>query len=63
MTTNYSLNPYLFFTGRCEEAVEFYKKAVGAEQLMTVRYKDAPPEVMAKQHGPPMDGNKIMPRL
>ena len=25
------IEPYLFFNGRCEEAVEFYKKALGAE--------------------------------
>ena len=25
------VQPYLFFDGRCEEAVEFYKKAIGAE--------------------------------
>ena len=28
------IEPYLFFNGRCEEAVEFYKKALGAEVIM-----------------------------
>jgi PhnB protein len=36
------IEPYLFFEGRCEEAVEFYKKAVGAEVAMMMRFKDAP---------------------
>lgn len=39
---NTAIEPYLFFEGRCEEAVEFYKKAVGAEVIMMMRYKDAP---------------------
>jgi PhnB protein len=60
MATNLSLNPYLFFTGRCEEAMEFYRKTVGAEQLMIARYKDVPPEAMANQPGPCMDGEKVM---
>lgn len=33
---------YLFFNGRCEEAIEFYKKALGAEVTMFMRYKDSP---------------------
>src|SRR3954470_5862238 len=36
------VQPYLFFNGRCEEAVEFYKKALGAEVLMMMRYKESP---------------------
>jgi len=37
-----AIEPYLFFNGRCEEAVEFYKKALGAEALMVLRYKESP---------------------
>lgn len=37
-----TVQPYLFFEGRCAEAVEFYKRALGAEVLMMMRYKDAP---------------------
>lgn len=37
-----TIQPYLFFEGRCAEAVEFYKKALGAQVLMLMRYKDAP---------------------
>lgn len=36
------IQPYLFFEGRCEEAVEFYRQALGAEVLMLMRYKDSP---------------------
>jgi PhnB protein len=50
------IEPYLFFEGRCEEAVEFYKKAVGAEVVMMMRFKDAPDPDACK--GVP--GDKIM---
>ena len=33
---------YLFFNGKCEEAIEFYKKAVGAKVEMMMRFKEAP---------------------
>ena len=36
------VEPYLFFDGRCEEAIEFYKKALGAEVMMLMRFKDSP---------------------
>ncbi len=36
------LQPYLFFDGRCEEALEFYKKALGAEVTMLMRYRESP---------------------
>jgi PhnB protein len=36
------VQPYLFFDGRCEEAVEFYRNALGAEVTMLMRYKDSP---------------------
>lgn len=38
------VQPYLFFDGRCEEAVEFYRGALGVEITMLMRFKDAPPE-------------------
>jgi PhnB protein len=34
--------PYLMFNGRCEEALNFYKKALGAEIGMMMRFKDSP---------------------
>ena len=36
------VQPYLFFNGRCDEAVAFYKKALGAEIEMLMRFKDNP---------------------
>ncbi len=43
MTKNISMvQPYLFFDGRCEEALEFYRKALGAEVNMLMRYKESP---------------------
>lgn len=37
-----NVQPYLFFAGRCEEAIEFYRSALGAEVVMMARFKDAP---------------------
>lgn len=51
------LQPYLMFDGRCEEAYEFYRNAVGAESTMVMRYKDAP---MPSEMTPPGSENKIM---
>jgi PhnB protein len=36
------VQPYLFFDGRCEEAIEFYRKALGAEVTMLMRFKESP---------------------
>jgi len=36
------VQPYLFFDGRCEEAVDFYRRALGAEVQLLMRYKDSP---------------------
>lgn len=36
------IEPYLNFNGRCDEAIEFYKKAVGAEVTMLMRFKESP---------------------
>jgi PhnB protein len=36
------IQPYLFFGGRCEEALEFYRSAVGAQIEMMMRYKESP---------------------
>lgn len=36
------LQPYLNFNGRCEEAIEFYKNALGAEVTMLMRFKESP---------------------
>ncbi|MFN2509113.1 MAG: VOC family protein [Chthoniobacterales bacterium] len=39
---NTVVQPYLFFGGRCEEALEFYRTALGAEVVMLVRFKESP---------------------
>jgi PhnB protein len=36
------VQPYLFFDGRCEEAIEFYKSVVGAEVTALMRFKESP---------------------
>lgn len=51
--------PYLFFNGRCEEAVEFYKKSLGAKVAMLMRFKDSP-EPHAPGMLPPGSENKVM---
>ena len=50
---------YLFFDGRCEEAIEFYKKVLGAEVTMLMRFKDSP-EPQPSEMVPPGSENKIM---
>jgi len=59
-TKNYDLNAYVNFDGRCEEAIEFYKKAIDAVPLMVMRFKEAPPDANAQQCGPAQVENKIM---
>ena len=41
------IQPYLSFEGRCDEAVEFYRSALGAEVQMLMRFKDTPDPSMA----------------
>ena len=37
-----TIQPYLTFGGRCQEAVDFYREALGAEVQMLMRFKEAP---------------------
>ena len=53
------LQPYLFYNGRCEEAIEFYRKALGAEVGMLMRFKESP-EPPQPGMLPPGSENKIM---
>jgi PhnB protein len=53
------IQPYLFFNGNCEQAVEFYKKALGAEVQLMMRYKESP-EPPPPGMVPPGSENKIM---
>jgi PhnB protein len=53
------VQPYLFFEGRTEEALEFYKKALGAQVTTLMRFSespDPPPPGMV----PPGSENKVM---
>ncbi len=53
------VQPYLIFGGKCEEAVEFYKKTVGAEVEMMMRFKDSP-EPCSPEMVPPGTENNVM---
>ena len=50
------IQPYLFFEGRAEEAIEFYKKTLGAKTEMVMRFKEAPDQSMIS----PGSGDKVM---
>lgn len=50
------VQPYLFFDGRCEEAIEFYKKALGATVEMMMRFKESPDQTMCT----PGSDDKVM---
>lgn len=61
------VQPYLFFEGRCEEAIELYRSALGAEVTALMRYKDSPetadPETCQGGEGmqlPPGSEDKVM---
>lgn len=48
------IQPYLFFDGRCDEAIEFYRRAIGAELKTLMRFRDNP---QPSTHGNP---DKVM---
>ena len=52
------VRPYLFFDGRCEEAIEFYRAALGAKLEMLMRFKDSPEQQPGSY--PPGAENKVM---
>lgn len=55
-TNSALISPYLFFEGRCEEALNFYQKAIGAKLLFKMHYKESP-----DQSGCPAGaGDKVM---
>jgi PhnB protein len=51
------VEPYLFFEGRCEEALDFYRQALDAEVTALFRFKDSPDPI---KHMPGVDDNKVM---
>ncbi|MEI9863086.1 MAG: VOC family protein [Limisphaerales bacterium] len=59
MSKNNLVQPYLMFNGHCEEAIEFYRKALGAEVEFQMRFKESP-EPPPPGMVPPGFENKIM---
>jgi PhnB protein len=53
------IESYLFFNGRCEEAIAFYQRALGAEVLMLMRNKESP-EPPPPGSMPPGSEDKVM---
>ncbi len=53
------VQPYLFFDGRCEEALDFYRRTLGAEVTMLMRYKESP-EPPQPGRLPPGAEDKVM---
>ena len=53
------VQPYLFFDGRAEEAIEFYRSTLDAEVVMLMRYKECP-EPLQPGMIPPGPENKVM---
>jgi PhnB protein len=54
------IEPYLFFNGRCEEAVEFYRQAVGAKVEALIRFKESPEPPNPDCPVPPGWEDKVM---
>jgi PhnB protein len=50
------VQPYLFFDGRCEEALDLYRRVLGAEVEYLMRFKESPDP----QSVPPGRGEKVM---
>lgn len=50
------IQPYLFFDGRCEEAIEFYRKSLGAKVEVMLRFTDAPDPAQCQG----IDASKVM---
>ncbi len=56
-----AVNPYLNFSGNCEEAFEFYKSVFGSEFATVMRFKDVPSEALDESHQlPESEAEKIM---
>jgi uncharacterized glyoxalase superfamily protein PhnB/uncharacterized protein YndB with AHSA1/START domain len=54
-----TVQPYLFFRGRCEEAIEYYKAKLDAEVLLQMRFKDNP-DKPGPDKVPPVFDQRIM---
>ena len=56
---NTLVQPYLFFGGRCDEALEFYRTTLGAQVDFLMRYKDSPEPMPPGRLAPGFE-NKVM---
>lgn len=54
-----NVEPYLFFDGRAEEALQFYQQKLGAKIDAIIRYKENP----EPKYNPPNSDNKVMHAL
>lgn len=54
------IQPYLFFDGRCDEAIEFYRQALKAEVVMLMRYGESPEGEEQCQGGATPPADKVM---
>jgi PhnB protein len=54
------IQPYLFFDGRCEEAIACYQKAIGATVVMMMRFGEAPQDAQCGPDGVAPPADKIM---
>ena len=54
-----NVQPYIFFDGKCEEALEFYKSALGAKVDMLMRFSENPDKPDPSKM-PPNSANKVM---
>jgi PhnB protein len=54
------IQPYLFFDGRCAEAIAFYGQALGAKVLMLMHFGDAPANAGGGDGSPPPPADKVM---
>jgi PhnB protein len=54
--TTAQVQPYLFFDGKCEQALDYYRRALGAEVVNLMRYKENPDPA----HNPPGSAEKVM---
>lgn len=52
------IQAYVFFQGRCDEALRFYGETLGAQVMFQMRYKDAPAEV--KREADPKTDDMVM---
>lgn len=52
------IQPYLSYNGACDEAIAFYREALGAKELIKMRFKEAPPDPAHPM--PPEFAEKIM---